>query len=87
MRVTPDLVFRSAKVAVFVDGCYWHGCPAHFKLPRANRDYWRNKIERTIARDEASEAALLRHGWQVVRVWEHEPVAQSVDRIRRAIRQ
>lgn len=73
MRRTADLVFRSAKVAVFIDGCYWHGCPEHFMLPKTNTDYWRDKIDRNIARDRNTDQRLAEADWVVLRFWEHQP--------------
>jgi DNA mismatch endonuclease (patch repair protein) len=73
MRRTADLVFRPTKVAVFIDGCYWHGCPEHFVLPKTNTAYWRAKIERNIERDGDTDAQLRAAGWTVLRFWEHEP--------------
>lgn len=58
-------------VAVFVDGCFWHGCPMHCRLPAANRPYWEAKIARNMARDRAASSRLRREGWAVVRIWEH----------------
>lgn len=81
-----DLVFRSAKVAVFVDGCFWHGCPQHASWPKANADWWRAKIELTRKRDQEAEAVLGAAGWAVHRVWEHEDVSEAADRIERLIR-
>lgn len=71
VRVRPDIVFVTERVAIFVDGCYWHGCPEHGTLPRANSDYWRQKFERNLARDRRVNEALRRAGWRVVRIWEH----------------
>lgn len=68
----PDIVFPSARVAVFVDGCFWHGCPRHCRLPATNRAYWEAKIARNSARDARNAADLRQRGWCVVRVWEHE---------------
>ena len=70
--VRPDVVFTRRRVCVFVDGCYWHGCPVHCRLPKANREYWAAKIERNRRRDLATDAALQAAGWTVVRAWEHE---------------
>ncbi|MGP1309710.1 MAG: very short patch repair endonuclease [Phycisphaerales bacterium] len=67
----PDLVFVSARVAVFVDGCFWHGCPQHCRVPATNREYWRRKIARNAERDKAASKALRAEGWRVIRVWEH----------------
>lgn len=80
-RRTTDIVFGPAKVAVYVDGCFWHGCPQHYREPMHNADYWRPKIERNRARDEETDAALRSLGWEVVRVWEHEEVGQAAARI------
>ena len=67
-----DLVFTRAKVAVFIDGCYWHGCPQHGTTARTNSDYWGPKIERNRERDVDTDARLLQAGWEVLRFWEHE---------------
>lgn len=72
VRRTADLVFPRAKVAIFLDGCYWHGCPAHHRLPRANRSYWAAKIERNRERDRDTDAQLARAGWRTLRIWEHD---------------
>lgn len=68
----PDIVFPSVKVAVFVDGCFWHGCPVHGRVPKSNQGFWLKKFTRNIARDIAAEAALAALGWRVLRFWEHE---------------
>jgi DNA mismatch endonuclease (patch repair protein) len=70
--VRPDIVFTRAKLAVFVDGCFWHGCPAHATQPRTNADYWQPKLRGNHERDARVDDALERAGWRVVRVWEHE---------------
>lgn len=67
-----DIVFRSVKVAVFVDGCFWHGCPIHGTQAKANAEFWKNKIEHNQARDLDTNVQLKKAGWRVVRVWEHE---------------
>ncbi|MCY0934749.1 very short patch repair endonuclease [Streptomyces sp. H34-S4] len=72
MQRTADLVFRPAKVAVFVDGCFWHGCPEHFVPPKTNPDYWRDKIGGNIKRDRETDSKLAAEGWLVLRFWEHE---------------
>lgn len=71
-RRTIDVAFTSAKVAVFVDGCFWHGCPTHGVRPRSNAQWWSTKIQTNRARDAHTQSALEAAGWQVVRVWEHE---------------
>jgi DNA mismatch endonuclease, patch repair protein len=68
----PDLVFPSARIAVFVDGCQWHCCPDHFVRPKSNTDFWDGKFEKNRARDVTVNAALKRQGWKVLRFWEHE---------------
>ena len=70
--VRPDIVFTRARVAVLVDGCFWHGCPEHQVIPRSNRDYWVPKLRRNIDRDREVDEALTGAGWQVIRIWEHE---------------
>jgi DNA mismatch endonuclease, patch repair protein len=70
--VRADVVFPVHRIAVFVDGCYWHGCPDHGTWPATNRAYWAQKIEANRRRDQATTAALEQDGWTVVRVWEHE---------------
>ena len=67
-----DIVFAAAKVAVFVDGCFWHGCPDHATWPKANEEFWREKIETNRLRDRDTDRRLAEAGWSVVRVWEHE---------------
>lgn len=71
-RRRADIVFRGPKVAVFIDGCFWHGCPEHFVVPKTNTDYWRPKIARNRERDAETSAALRREGWRPLRFWEHE---------------
>jgi DNA mismatch endonuclease (patch repair protein) len=78
---TADLVFRSARVAVFVDGCFWHGCPEHYGEPRTNTGYWAPKIARNRERDEVVTRELCEAGWTVVRIWEHEDVAVATERV------
>jgi len=67
----PDFVFRAARVTVFVDGCFWHGCPIHGTKPRTNAAFWRRKIARNKERDREVFRFLKKKGWRVVRVWEH----------------
>ncbi len=68
----PDLFFPSERVAVFVDGCFWHGCPEHGVRPKTNVEFWRAKIERNIKRDQQVTAKLTADGWKVLRYWEHD---------------
>ncbi|MDT0447295.1 very short patch repair endonuclease [Streptomyces johnsoniae] len=72
LRRTADMVFRPAKLAVFIDGCYWHGCPQHYVSPKTNPGYWSDKVARNIARDRDTDEQLTRAGWHVLRFWEHE---------------
>ena len=68
----PDFVFRKQKVAVFVDGCFWHGCPTHGTRPKSNAAFWNDKIHRNINRDRLVNATLRAEGWRVLRIWEHD---------------
>lgn len=70
--VRPDFVFRLERLAVFVDGCFWHKCPSHFRAPRTNADYWQSKIQANFERDRQVDSALRLNGWRVMRIWEHE---------------
>lgn len=70
-RVRPDFVFRARRLAVFVDGCFWHGCPRHGTQPRGNAAFWRAKFRRNQARDRRDTRRLRREGWRVLRLWEH----------------
>jgi DNA mismatch endonuclease (patch repair protein) len=76
-----DVVFPGARVAVFVDGCFWHGCPEHGTWPRNNAEFWRSKIEENIRRDRDTNARLEADGWTVLRVWEHESPDEAASRI------
>ena len=67
----PDFVFRKQRLAVFVDGCFWHNCPKHGHIPKSNRKYWRKKLGRNQERDRATNRELRRKGWRVLRLWEH----------------
>ena len=73
----PDVAFTKQKVAVFVDGCFWHGCPEHGNIPRANSTYWKPKLERNIVRDRRNDVALMQAGWKVLRIWEHTPADEA----------
>jgi DNA mismatch endonuclease (patch repair protein) len=78
VRVRPDVVFTRWKVAVFVDGCFWHGCPDHQHIPKSNREYWVPKLAANVERDQRVGAALTDSGWVVVRIWEHDDVDHTV---------
>ena len=77
-RVRPDIAFTSRRVAVFVDGCFWHACPEHGSKPKSNEWYWSPKLTRNVERDRAADAALAQAGWTVIRLWEHVPLPDAV---------
>lgn len=77
-RRTIDIAFTRAKVAVFIDGCFWHGCPEHGTQPKSNRAWWMAKLEANTRRDQDTSAHLSREGWIVIRAWEHRPPAEVV---------
>ena len=81
LRCRADLVFPRERVAVFVDGCFWHGCAQHGRLPKTNRSYWRPKIGRNVARDRRNNQALAQAGWVVIRAWEHEAAGDVAQRV------
>jgi DNA mismatch endonuclease (patch repair protein) len=87
LRRTADIVFRAAKVAVFVDGCFWHGCEQHHTVSKTNPTYWSEKIEENRARDADTNERLIAEGWLPIRVWEHEPVDAAADQIATAVRE
>jgi DNA mismatch endonuclease (patch repair protein) len=68
----PDFIFRQARLAVFVDGCFWHGCPKHCNMPSNNRPFWRKKLLANKARDRRVNHMLRKEGWRVIRIWEHD---------------
>lgn len=84
-RRTIDIAFTRAQVAVFVDGCFWHGCPRHGTAPRANSSWWAEKLAANKSRDEDTTAWLEQEGWQVVRVWECTEVVEAVTTVRAAL--
>jgi len=77
-RVRPDIAFTARKVAVFVDGCFWHACPDHGSRPSVNQGYWNPKLARNVERDRMADSALELAGWRVVRLWEHVPLEDAV---------
>jgi DNA mismatch endonuclease (patch repair protein) len=85
LRCEADLVFPRARLAVFVDGCFWHGCPEHGTQPTSNSRYWREKIKRNKARDLRNVDQLAEAGWRVVRGWEHESPVEIADRVAAAL--
>ena len=84
-RVRPDIAFTARRVAVFVDGCFWHACPEHGGKPANNTWYWEPKLRRNVERDRVADAALSAAGWDVVRVWEHEPLDAAVTAVLAAL--
>ncbi len=83
---TPDIAFTRAKIAVFVDGCFWHRCPEHGVLPKANRDWWREKLDRNVERDRRKDGELEELGWLSIHVWEHDDPSTVADGIEQAWR-
>jgi len=86
LRRTADMVFTRRKVAVFLDGCFWHGCPTHQSKVSTNSKYWTDKILRNQERDTETNIALMRSGWQVIRVWEHVDPHSAALRIASVVR-
>jgi DNA mismatch endonuclease (patch repair protein) len=86
VRRSPDIVFGPLRVAVFVDGCFWHGCPQHGTAARANAAFWKKKLAENERRDRDTDGRLKRAGWRVVRVWEHEEPRVAALRIASALR-
>jgi len=74
----PDFAFLTRRIAVFIDSCFWHGCPKHVRFPKSNTIYWHKKIHSNIRRDKSVTRALRKEGWTVVRIWEHELVRTDV---------
>ncbi|ORA38207.1 very short patch repair endonuclease [Mycobacterium aquaticum] len=85
LRRTADVVFTRRRVAVFIDGCFWHGCPEHHRLPTANSEYWMAKVQRNSARDKDTDAKLRDAGWVVLRYWAHEDPQIVADEIRQTV--
>lgn len=83
---TADLVLSKTRIVVFVDGCFWHGCPDHGTRPATNADYWDDKIARNIERDVETTAYLQDSGWTVLRFWEHQDPESVADQVERAVR-
>ena len=80
-RRSIDIAFTKRKLAVFVDGCFWHGCPLHGSTPKTNEAYWKEKVAANRARDRDTDLHLERAGWGVLRFWEHERPADAVDAV------
>ncbi|MFI0354378.1 very short patch repair endonuclease [Actinomadura sp. 9N407] len=86
LRRRADLVFATAKVAVFSDGCYWHGCPDHYRPSKNNSEFWSDKIQTNHARDRETDRILVDEGWIAIRVWEHEAPGPAAERIAEVVR-
>lgn len=86
LRRTADIVFRRAKVAVFVDGCFWHGCQEHRATPKSNTEFWAEKLSGNVLRDKQTTAILEANGWTEVRVWEHDDLHEAASRIAQVVR-
>ncbi|MGW9183827.1 very short patch repair endonuclease [Agromyces sp. NPDC055661] len=78
LRRSADIVFTKVKLAVFIDGCFWHGCPEHYQRPARNQTYWDAKVLANCARDRNTDEVLGSHGWTVLRIWEHDVRADPV---------
>lgn len=85
-RRRADITFTRQRVAVFVDGCFWHACPEHGTWPKRNDEWWATKIRRNIERDRETDAHLRTYGWTVIRIWEHEAADEAADRVEEVIR-
>lgn len=81
LRCTVDILFRRQRVCVFIDGCYWHGCPLHFKAPGTNTSWWKEKIAATVERDRRQTRQLELCGWKVLRFWEHQTKRAELDSV------
>lgn len=86
VRSRADIVFGPARVAVYVDGCFWHSCPEHGTRPRANAEWWQRKLDRNQERDRETDRVFRENGWTVVRIWEHEDPAAAASRVIGVIR-
>lgn len=85
LRRRADIAFTRWRVAVFLDGCFWHACPLHATLPKTNRNWWRDKLQSNASRDRDTETLLVSQGWRVVRLWEHEKLPVGLEKILTAL--
>lgn len=85
LRRRADLLFPRRRVAVYVDGCFWHSCPQHATHPKNNAQWWAEKLAANVARDRDTDERLETDGWSVVRVWEHEPAGSAADKVQTAL--
>ena len=82
-----DIAFLGHKIAIMVDGCFWHGCPVHYRRPKSRHNYWDTKLARNQTRDARNDRTLASEGWIVVRIWEHEPQVQALERILQVLKE
>jgi DNA mismatch endonuclease, patch repair protein len=87
VRVRPDIVFPRKRLAVFIDGCFWHQCPQHSHVPRTNTAYWPEKLARTVERDSRVTRLLETAGWRVIRIWEHVAADKAVQLVEQALQE
>lgn len=87
LRRTADVVFRPARVAVELRGCFWHGCPEHYRPPASNNRYWSDKVARNVARDEDTARVLEADGWTLIVVWEHDEPVEAAARVAKLVRE
>jgi len=85
LRRRADLVFPRKRVAVYVDGCFWHSCPQHATSPKNNAQWWADKLAANVVRDRDTDARLADAGWRVLRIWEHEDPIEAADRVQAAL--
>lgn len=85
-RRRADVLFTRRRVAVFIDGCFWHSCPVHGTVPRSNRDWWVAKLDKNTARDRDTDTYLSANGWMVLRFWEHEDMELAADVVEQVVR-
>jgi DNA mismatch endonuclease (patch repair protein) len=85
IRRTADIVFPTARLAIFIDGCFWHGCPEHHTVAKTNADYWSAKVDRNRNRDKETDALLADAGWTVLRIWEHVGLDEAADLVAAAV--
>jgi len=86
LRATADIVFPRQHVAVFIDGCFWHACDEHYRLPSTHTDYWQAKIDHNVQHDRDVNDALAQAGWTVLRFWSHEPADEVAERVAKTVR-
>lgn len=86
VRRSADVVFTRQRIAVFLDGCFWHGCPDHYVAPKQNDDYWSSKLKTNLARDTDTDRRLGEAGWTIVRIWEHLPTSDAADQVQEIVR-